>query len=217
MPRISLIHATPLSVEPVNSAFSEQWPDAEVYNLLEDSLAPDIAKAGHLTPSMHDRFVRLAVYAKDTGANAILFTCSAFGPAIEDAAQAVSPLVTLKPNEAMFNEALKSYQRIGMVATFEPSLAPMKIEFEKMAQEIGSSATLETAHAEGAMEILACGDTGKHNALIAEAAIKLADCDAIMLAQFSMAKARDVILKNYDRPVLTSPTSAITALKAALN
>ncbi len=216
MPRISLIHATPLAVQPVNRAFADAWPEADIYNLLEDSLAPDLASSGQLTPEMTSRFERLALYAKDTGAEAILFTCSAFGPAIEAATKSVAPLLTLKPNEAMFHEAISTYQRVGMVATFGPSLAPMAREFKQMTEDLQSAVTLETTLATGAMEQLALGNSDSHNQMIADAARRLAHCDAIMLAQFSMAEAKPEITKFYDRPILTSPSSAIAALRRNL-
>lgn len=216
-PRISLIHATPLAVQPVNQAFAIEWPEAKVFNLLEDSLAPDLSNAGALTSDMVDRFERLAVYAQDTGADGILFTCSAFGPAIESAAKKVAPLLTLKPNEAMFLDAISSFNRVGLVATFGPSLPSMEKEFHQMAEQSGTPIILESKLAAGAMEALAEGNDAKHNHVIAEAARELAHCDAIMLAQFSMAQAKEDISKFYDRPVLTSPASAIATLKEQLS
>ena len=44
-PRIALIHALPDSVEPANTAFAELWPEAFRFNLLDDSLARDLAAA----------------------------------------------------------------------------------------------------------------------------------------------------------------------------
>src|SRR6478735_10192287 len=82
-PRIALIHATPLAVAPIQSAFERLWPQARRMNLLDDSLSLDRAAAGSLTPAMTQRFVDLARYAQGTGCSGILFTCSAFGPAIE--------------------------------------------------------------------------------------------------------------------------------------
>jgi hypothetical protein len=38
-PRIALIHATPVAVEPINTAFKRLWPLAETTDLLDDSLA----------------------------------------------------------------------------------------------------------------------------------------------------------------------------------
>src|SRR5688572_21262357 len=95
-PRIALIHATPVAVDPIVNSFRQLWPEARITNLLEDSLAPDLAAAGRITEQMIQRFVMLARYAHACGADAMLFTCSAFGPAIE-AAQAALPIPVLKP------------------------------------------------------------------------------------------------------------------------
>lgn len=216
MPRISLIHATPLAVKPVNDAFSREWPEAQVFNLLEDSLAPDLSEAGKLTEDMIARFEGLALYAQKTGANGILFTCSAFGPAIEQAATRVAPLLTLKPNEAMFTDAIGSYKNVGLIATFGPSLPSMEAEFKNMVKAAGTQTELESVLAEGAMDALASGDHQTHNQIIAESAQSLVHCDAIMLAQFSMAEAKPEIEKTYRKPILTSPSSAIGALKSHL-
>jgi hypothetical protein len=47
-PRIALIHATPLAMDPVGNAFELLWPEALRMNLLDDSLSADLALAGSL-------------------------------------------------------------------------------------------------------------------------------------------------------------------------
>src|SRR3569832_677911 len=99
--RIARIHATALSIDPINAAFERHWPEAQRMHLLDDSLSKDRERDGELTHAMVDRFIDLAAYARRSVADAILFTCSAFGPANEAAGRAVE-IPTLKPNEAMF-------------------------------------------------------------------------------------------------------------------
>ena len=116
--RIVLVHAVQVAMEPVELAFKRLWPEAERVNLLDDSLSVDRGQQPDLTPAMFDRFDRLGAYARDIGAHGVLFTCSAFGEAIEAVARAL-PIPVLKPNEAMFEEALESGRKIGLIATFE--------------------------------------------------------------------------------------------------
>ena len=106
MTRIALIHALSHSVAPINDAFARDWPEARRMNLLDDSLSADLARNGSkgLDGAMHERFQRLAQYAVDTGAQGILFTCSAFGPCIEAVARRHADIPVLKPNEAMVAE-----------------------------------------------------------------------------------------------------------------
>lgn len=214
--RIALIHATALAVEPIGRAFNRHWPQARRMNLLDDSLSVDLAEAGSLDPSLVRRFVDLARYARRAGCDGILFTCSAFGPAIEAAAAAVD-VPTFKPNEAMFDEALARCRpeggTLGLIATFEPSLAPMAAELMDKARRRGARVELRTAFAPEAMQDLAEGRAVQHHEKIAVAARALRDCDVVMLAQFSMAAAVPAVQAELPCPVLSSPDCAVLALR----
>jgi Asp/Glu/hydantoin racemase len=209
--RVALIHAIAVAIEPVQKAFRELWPEAECANILDDSLSVDRERDGVLTEAMKHRIRTLAEYGAAIGADGILFTCSAFGEAIAAAAAAI-PIPVLKPNEAMFEAALATGRRIGMLATFLPSVASMEDEFREMAGAIGKRAMIQTHCVPGAMAALKAGDGAEHDRLIAEAAPRLADCDAILLAHFSTARAASAAAAVLDRPILTSPASAVAKL-----
>jgi Asp/Glu/hydantoin racemase len=215
MPRIALIHATPLSMAPIEAAFERHWPEAERMHLLDDSLSRDRERDGELTHEMVDRFIALASYAKGAGAHAVLFTCSAFGPAIEAAGRAVE-IPTLKPNEAMFEQALEMGRKLALIATFRPSLVAMSDEIETMAQARDREIELRTVFVPGAMADLAAGRGEEHDRKIAQAAAQVKDYDAVMLAQFSMAAAAPLVQQQLHCPVLTSPGCAVLALRQAM-
>ena len=103
--RIALIHATKLAVDPIVSEFERSWPDVEPVSLLDEALSIDRARDSELTDDLHKRIVSLARYAEEFGADGILYTCSAFGSAIEHAA-VTSDIPILKPNEAMFGKSI---------------------------------------------------------------------------------------------------------------
>lgn len=213
MLRIALIHATPAAVDPIRTAFAEAWPEPDLVNLLDDSLSRDRALTPELTKAIYGRFDALGAYSMSIGADGILFTCSAFGPAIERLASAV-PVPVLKPNEAMFAEAIAIGGKIGMLATFEPSIASMEAEFETDAATAGANVTLESIYVPEAMAALGGGNRELHDMLVAEAAPALAHCKAIMLAQFSMSPAAAKLRQRLPGvPVLTSPGSAVAAMK----
>jgi Asp/Glu/hydantoin racemase len=214
--RIALIHAVTVAMQPISEAFRKQWPAAECVNILDDSLSPDRAKTDDITPQMFDRFAALSTYAGLIGADGLLFTCSAFGPAI-DAVARKAAFPVLKPNEAMYEAALEHGDRIGMVATFRPSVAPMEEEFRELVEQRKSSATLTTTCVPDAMAALRRGDQATHNALVAEAARSLSGCNVIMLAHFSTSHAEDEVARSITVPVLTSPGSAVRKLKALVD
>lgn len=212
MTRIALIHALAHSVAPINDALARDWPQATRMNLLDDSLSADLAAGGRgLDDAMHARFARLADYAVDCGSDAILFTCSAFGPCIEAVARAHAPMPVLKPNEAMVAQAAAHGGRIGLIASFAPTLQSMPAEFPAGAQ-------LQPALVEDALAALNAGDTARHDALVVAAARRLAaqGCGVIALAQFSMARARAAVAEATGMPVLTTLDSAVAELRRRL-
>lgn len=212
-PRIVLFHATPVAMDPIKAAMASLWPEAEPVNLLDDGLTIDRAKEGpDLSEELIERFVDFGRYAQRIGADGILITCSAFGPAI-DRMEEELPLPVLRPNEAMFREAIAAGNRIGMLATFAPAVATMEEEFRQFAAEAGSAATLETIVVPDAMDALRQGDAESHNRLVAEMAPRLADHDAIMLAHFSTSRAADSVRSAVEVPVLAAPEAAVARMK----
>lgn len=212
MPRIALIHALAHSVVPINAEFERVWPECVRMNLLDDSLSADLARSGSgLDQAMHERFVRLATYALDTGAQGLLFTCSAFGPCIEAVARRYHTVPVLKPNEAMIGDAIRLGRRIGLIATFAPTLQSMPAEFP-------SEVELVPVLAEGALDALNAGQLERHDALIAAAAQRAAaqGIDVLVLAQFSMARAETLVRQTVNQPVLTTVGSAVRAMQRAL-
>ncbi|MEP6969359.1 MAG: aspartate/glutamate racemase family protein [Betaproteobacteria bacterium] len=212
MTRLALIHALAHSVAPINDALARDWPQVMRMNLLDDSLSSDLAASGKgLDEAMHARFARLARYAVACGSDAILFTCSAFGPCIEAVARTHAPLPVLRPNEAMIAQAASLGCRIGLIASFAPTLRSMPAEFPAETQ-------LEMELVEDAMQALNAGDAARHDALVVSAAEKLVErgCTVIALAQFSMARARKLVAARTGLPVLTTVDSAVIELRRRL-
>lgn len=211
--RIALIHALTHSIVPINDAFERLWPVAAPQNLLDDSLSADLAaNSGMLDEAMHLRFITLADYAVANGAQAILFTCSAFGSCIERVARKHATIPVLKPNEAMIADAVATAQKIGLIASFAPTLVSMPPEFPSAAQP-------QCALVAEAMTALNVGDMARHDKLVVDAALRLKaeGAGVIALAQFSMARARDAVAAATGLPVFTTPDSAIRLLKAKLS
>jgi Asp/Glu/hydantoin racemase len=150
---------------------------------------------------MTARFLSIGRYAASTGADAILFTCSAFGPGIEAVTRAHAPMPVLKPNEAMIELAAAQGRRIGLLSTFAPTLASMPPEFPRTIEIVPKLVA-------GALAALDRGAREEHDRLVVEASRELRGCDLIALAQYSMAPAAGLVAEASGRPVLTTPDSA---------
>ena len=214
-PRIYLIHAADVSIPPVVASFRASWPEAKVVNLLEDALMTDLADDGKLTDAMIARFVHIGQYCVKASADAILFCCSAFGPAIEEVRRQVS-IPVLKPNEAMYEQLVAKNATVSLLATFQPSIPSMLAEIAAYAKEKGTTVKVEPHLVDGALQALLDLNPDEHNRLIAEAAAKQAACDVIALAQFSMAPAKKLASTRTATPILTTPDSAVAKLKVLL-
>ena len=206
--RIALIHALRYSPPPIEAAFARLWPQAELANLLDDSLSSDLARTGRLDEAMHQRFLTLGRYARETGADAILFTCSAFGACIDRVRADLAPMVVHRPNQGMFAEAVAHGGRIGLIASFRPSLASLAAEYPAGTQ-------VTPIFAAGALDALERGDLEAHDRLTAEAAAK-ADVDVFALGQFSLARAADRVRQATGKAVLTTPDAAVRELARTL-
>ena len=122
----------------------------------------------------------------------------------------------LKPNEAMFEQALNTGHKIGMLATFEQSIASMSKEFCEIRNSLSATGSLDAKLVEGAMVFLRQGNQIEHNELIAKTAATFKHCDVLMLAQFSMVSAKSAVFRELNVPVLTAPEAAVKKLRGIL-
>jgi len=214
-PRIHLVHAGAISMGPIEAAFWTDWPEATLVHLLDDSLSSDFARDGRLTGAMIDRFRTLGRYCAAAGADAILFTCSAFGAAI-DVVKSEQKVPVLKPNEALYDDIVATRGRIALLATFAPSLPAMMAEIEAHATAHGVTPLVEPHLVAGAFDALMAKRSDEHDRLIAAAAATFARHDAIAFAQVSMTTALPLTQAQTRIPVMTTPQSAIRKLRTLM-
>lgn len=216
-------------------AFSQHWPEAELLHLLDDSLARDVSRTG-VDVAIVQRLVALARYARDDAkCSALLFTCSAFGVAIEEVQRQMRTALfpVLKPNQAMMEEAAKRGQPtkekqakpIAVLSIFEPTLPSITRELMDLG---GKDLHLIPRFVPGALEALQNGEEAQCIQLIAEAAETVVESAqqqgqelaCLAFAMFSMARARQETVDRLQKrggsppPVLTSPDSAVRHLRA---
>lgn len=210
--RIALFHATRAAIQPVEGAFREIWPEASHWSLLDEGLTQAVDAAGGYTEEIGDRFIQLATYAADTAPDAFLFTCTAFGPAMEECKRRF-PFPTFKPNEALLEAGLTAGKRVGLLASHPVTLPMLTGQLEELAKERGQAITVVPKLAEGAWNDLTAGRKQAHDDKLLAAAEALLNCDAILLAQFSMAPLLPAIQAKTKAPVLSSPHAAVAHLK----
>lgn len=200
---------------PIERAFAARWPEARCTHLLDDALPADLERAGGVDEGISGRFVSLARYARGCGAEAVLFTCSAFAAAIE-VARAALDVPVHAPTTAMLERAVRSGAPLALLATYAPTLASMRPELEAIAGSSGLAPTVRYVHVEGALAALRRGDGEMHDERIAASAATLPPGTLVALAQFSMARAASLVAARVDGVVLSTPESAVDALRDSL-
>jgi Asp/Glu/hydantoin racemase len=213
--RIYLIHATPVSIEPINRAFSHLWPEAVPVNLLEDSLSRDLLSQGGQTGELMERFLKLCQYAAYSGADAVLFNCSSFSASIDYCKKNID-LPVFKPEEAMIEKALEMTPNIGLVATFAPAVDSIREEFSQYAEKAGRRINFQSVLCPRALQELHGGNISTHDRLIAESVSALNEAEVICFAQFSMSSAAQLTGELSGKPVLTTPESAVMKIRRHL-
>ncbi|WP_070965613.1 aspartate/glutamate racemase family protein [Vibrio sonorensis] len=214
MTRIALIHAVDIAIEPITKAFNELWPETDIIHLWDETLSIERAKCAELTPFLYKRIALLYDLAVSSQVDAIMFTCSAFGSAIEEVAKnADIPVIT--PNQAMFEQAISSASQVGLLGTFSPAMKGMEKEF--LAASNHSATKLSVLCVSEARDALLAGETDKHNQKLLEGAKRLSDSEVIMIAHFSSSIAKSLIEKKCQKTVLSSPECAVRYLKKALS
>ena len=196
-------------------AFTVDWPQARVSNLLDDSLFAWVREAGGVVPGMYAVFRNLTRHMVDRGADGILFTCSAFRPVI-DACMKEFALPILKPNDAMIEKALDAGERIAVIATVAPTIPSISVEIEEVAAARGRKVEIVPYVVDGAFDALASGDAATHDRLVADRAREIADCDAIVLAQFTLSRAVPAVRAVNDTPIFDSPGAAVARMRELL-
>jgi hypothetical protein len=199
--RIALISATPAAIGPAVAGLAAEFSQAQPWNILDDRLLADAADG--LTPALAERMRRLIAYAVDNGADGVLLTCSLYGPVVESV---TSPVPVFAPDSAAFQRAA-DFGKVLVVGSFPTAMADSVARFQAYAP----NSEVVGVVAPDAFEVK---DPDVLFAALRDACVE--PCDAVLLAQYSLAPAAEKLSAALGRPVVSGPHAAAAALKAAI-
>jgi Asp/Glu/hydantoin racemase len=211
--RIFLVHPYFPTMAPIDAAFRKGWPQAEIINLLDESLYADVPADGSLAQSLFDRVATLLHHCHNSGAHGIVFTGTTFGPAVE-AARPTMKTPVLRAEEAMTEEAVKRGERILLVCTAKRAMPIVQASLEAAAARSGRACRISGLWVEGAKDAIIDGGMEVHDRLIAKAIAAAGDFDVIVLGQISMVPARVYLAPALARRVIASPDAAVARMRA---
>src|SRR5207253_7174770 len=119
----------------------------------------------------------------------------------------------LKIDYPMARRAVSAGRRIGVAATFAPTLVPTSRLLREAAQEAGREIEIVEEVAPEAYKALLANDTATHDELLAAAveSLQQKDVSAVVLAQVSMARTLPLLERGARVPVLTSLHTSLEA------
>ncbi|MGW1090601.1 aspartate/glutamate racemase family protein [Streptomyces sp. NPDC002596] len=204
---LALLHTSPVHVPVFEALRDTDHPGLALRHLVYEDLLARARDAG--PEAVQGEIQALLAGAVAEGASAVLCTCSTIGGVAESATAALGVPV-LRVDRPMAADAV-GRGRVVVLAALADTLAPT---LALLAEEAGDrAADIRTVLVEGAWARFEAGDRDGYLELVAAAADRVADADAIVLAQASMA---DAVTRTVTRiPILSSPRPGLAAAAAA--
>ncbi|WP_308491970.1 aspartate/glutamate racemase family protein [Microbacterium terrisoli] len=214
-PRIALVGAVAAAAPPAERAFAAEYPDAELWNLLDDRLISDALSAGEVTAELAERMTALIDYAIGHGAAGVLLTCSMYSPVAHAVAARAQVPVLASDDAAFADAAAGGFGRIALVASLAVPLADARARFDAFLAGHGDG-RLQVVSVLAARAAVVTGDAAAQAVAIAEALGETAGIDAVLLAQYSISPAAAALSERLGIPVLAGPARAAARMRDLL-
>jgi hypothetical protein len=176
----------------------EIMPDVKVYQIIDDSLLPEMISNSGLTKDVNRRFMNCYLQAESLGVDAIFHQCVVGG----DIPNMVEPFIgtpIIRIDEGMMHKALETGNKIAVFAFVKAALNCSCSLLQLIAEKECKSIHIDRHLLDKSSDIR-------------EEVIKAAkDNDVIILAQPSMTVQLPK-LQNVGKPVLTAPKTGIEYL-----
>ena len=215
--KVAFVHTSPVAVGPLMRFYTEAAPELEITNLLDDGLLRLLAAKDSATAEARlTDMVRVA--AETYGADAAMVTCSSVSKEMVGRISGRFELPVLKIDYPMAREAVRAGGKIGIAATFPPTLGPTRKLISEAAAEAGAAVEIIEDVSPEAYDSLLSGDAERHDDLLLASVSRLEarGVSVVVLAQVSMARVLPKIGGRAGVPVLSSLHTSLDAIRGAL-
>lgn len=193
-------------------------PELEITNLLDDGLLRLLA-AGDKETARRRLSEMLRSAAETYAPELAMITCSSVPLEMSDSLARDFSMPVLKIDYPMARAAVRAGRRIGVAATFPPTLAPTSRLINEAAEEAGVGVEIVQEVEPAAYDALLSNDAATHDRLLLELIERLQSKDVacVVLAQVSMARVLPLVETRAHVPVLTSLHTSLEAIREALS
>ncbi len=214
--KVGMIHAGSSNVPLFNELTSEIMPDVEVVHLVDEGLL-SMAEA-QFRRHVVRRLKTLASFAEESGAEVVLFTCTAFGRLAEEIENAVN-IPVMAVLEIMTDEAMDVSDHIGILGSHPGALASTSQIIQEQAKLGGKKTEVKTLLCPGAFDALRRGDLATHDRIVIEHLNQLMEeVKVIVVPQPSIEKAVEKVPRARRKvPIMSSAHLSVERLKERLD
>jgi glutamate racemase len=198
--------------------YGEHAPELEITNLLDDGLLRLLASGK--TETARKRLAEMLRSAADTYEPELaMITCSSVPREMSDSLARDFRMPVLKIDYPMARAAVRAGRRVGVAATFPPTLVPTSKLLNEAAAEAGTELEIVQEVEPEAYKALLANDTATHDRLLLDLIERLQnrDVSCVVLAQVSMARVLPLVGERACVPVLTSLHTSLEAIREALH
>lgn len=214
MKRTVIIHTTHVTIPLVTRLIRDIIPaeELEIFNLLDDSLLPELNSADSNYESVRFRVYQMLTSAALLRPAAVMSACSSIGTIIQ-AGSSLVPCPVLRIDEPMLDYAARSGGKIGIAATLSSTLQPTAELLWKKGRLLGRNLHIEERVIPEVNSLLGEGRTEEYDTLVGTAVREMLDRNEyVLLAQASMARAAAAFEPALRKRLLSSPKTGVEAL-----
>ncbi|WP_190394775.1 aspartate/glutamate racemase family protein [Nocardiopsis deserti] len=212
-PLVAMIHANSTASRLAQQAFEEAFPEARIWHLLDDRLLEDARATGGVRGELQRRMLRLIDHAFTGEADAVLLTCSAYGPVVEVARKLWDRPVD-RPDEAVFRHVVADgFRRIAVLASVAPAVGPAMEQIHELAARAGSDVEAQVVLCEDAARV---GDVPEKIVSAFLPHLENGGFDAVVLAQYSLSPIAEPLGRALGLPVFSGPRAAARRMREQL-
>jgi len=214
--KVGMIHAGSSNVPLFNELTSEIMPDVEVVHLVDEGLLSMAEE--QFRRHVLRRLKTLASFAEESGAEIVLFTCTAFGRLAEEIENAVN-IPVMAVLEIMTDEAMGASDHIGILGSHPGALASTSQIIQEQAKLGGKKTEVKTLLCPGAFDALRRGDLATHDRIVIEHLNQLMEeVKVIVVPQPSIEKAVEKVPQARRKvPIMSSAHLSVERLKERLD
>lgn len=212
---VALLSSTRAIFGPMEAAFQEIFPEAQILHLLDETLLENFRHDGGLSPRSRHKALQMALTAQGSGVDGILVTCSTLSPSVDDFRPFIA-IPAVKIDEPVVEWVVQSAESIALLATAETVLKSVEPLVLSKALHFGRKISIRRFIRQDLWPLLQKNPQAFYQAVAESAAQAAKECQAVILTQVSIAPGREYVEAGVKDRVFASPVYAVNAIRRIL-